>query len=310
MSRIARIKSPGYIYHIMCRSISEVALFRDDDDKTYYLGLLKKYCVKFHCSILAYCLLDNHLHIHLDPQGFDISKYMHCVNLSYVIYYNKKYKRHGHVLQGRFESRVVSSDSYNLAVSAYIHNNPKDIEGYHNREYEYPFSSMGIYNGTRKDKLGLVNTGFILGLFNTGDKDKAVKSYTEFVTKQKDLATDKSITKCLSRFASNEYRDERNIIFRNYKPAEILTYITKKLGMRDIESIKLKSNRGTTNIRSFSAFILRSLCGYTYKDICKSIGNISLSATSRLCSNGYKLFAKREEYRSIFDEIVKMAVPA
>lgn len=141
MPRFARFKSPEYIYHIMCRSISEINLFRDDDDdddKNYYLALLKKYKEKFHCKIYAYCLMDNHLHCHFDPQGFDISKFMLCVNTSYVLYYNKKYNRHGHVFQGRYESRVISSDTYNLAVSAYVHNNPKDVEGYRGRECEYP----------------------------------------------------------------------------------------------------------------------------------------------------------------------------
>ena len=131
--------------------------------------------------------------MHIDPQGFDISKYMLCVNTSYVLYYNKKYSRHGHVFQGRYESRVVSNDGYNLAVSAYIHNNPKDVEGYNGREYEYPFSSMGIYLGQKKDILGLIDRGFILGLFNLTDPIKAVQQYYEFVQKQKDMATDKSI---------------------------------------------------------------------------------------------------------------------
>jgi putative transposase len=126
MPRIARAKSHESIYHIMCRSISEFNLFRDDDDKNHYLDLLKRYCSRFHCSVFAYCLMDTHLHLHLDPQGFDVSRFMHGVNLSYAVYYNLKHKRHGHVFQGRFESKVTASDKYNLAVSAYIHNNAKD----------------------------------------------------------------------------------------------------------------------------------------------------------------------------------------
>ena len=42
MPRKAREKSPESVYHIMCRSESEFLLFRDDEDKDYYLGLLKK----------------------------------------------------------------------------------------------------------------------------------------------------------------------------------------------------------------------------------------------------------------------------
>ena len=93
MPRKAREKHNEAIYHIMCRSESEFLLFRESIDKDYYLGLLKKNSDKYKCSIYAFCLMDNHLHLHLDPKGFDISKFMHIMNTSYVLYYNRKYKR-------------------------------------------------------------------------------------------------------------------------------------------------------------------------------------------------------------------------
>gem|GEM_PF-2231683 len=39
----ARIKAEDAIYHIMSRSISEVDLFQSNEDKDYYLRLLKRY---------------------------------------------------------------------------------------------------------------------------------------------------------------------------------------------------------------------------------------------------------------------------
>src|SRR5690606_5705141 len=93
------------------------------------------------------------------------------LNTAYVRYYNRKYNRHGHVFQGRFESRILDTDEYNLAVSAYIHNNPHDISGFSGREEHYEFSSYGIYLGIRKDTYELIDKSFIMGLFNiTGDK--------------------------------------------------------------------------------------------------------------------------------------------
>jgi REP element-mobilizing transposase RayT len=85
MPRKAREKYPGAIFHIMCRSISELMLFRDNEDKNYYLRLLKRYKEKYKCSIYAYCIMNNHLHLHLDPKGFDVSKFMHSTNTAYVL---------------------------------------------------------------------------------------------------------------------------------------------------------------------------------------------------------------------------------
>lgn len=308
MPRAARAKAPEFIYHVMCRSISEFNLFRDEDDKHYYLGLLKKYTGKFQCKIYAYCLMDSHLHMHLDPKGYDISKFMHCVNLSYVAYYNRKYKRHGHVLQGRFESRVISSDAYNLAVSAYIHNNAKDVEGYNGRVHLYPFSSMGIYLGIRKDTLGLIDTGFILKQFDIGDIIKAAVRYNEFVTKQREEASDKSIAKCLARFAVHMYRNERVILLRDYKPSKLIGYISEKLGLISIECIRIKYKRSVLKFRSFCAFTLRTLCGLSFKKICESLSNISLSGCARLCNKGYELFCEDARYKKLFEDITRTAL--
>jgi putative transposase len=41
----------------------------------------------------------------------------------YVMWYNKKYKRTGHLFQDRFKSEPVESDEYLLTVVRYIHQN-------------------------------------------------------------------------------------------------------------------------------------------------------------------------------------------
>ena len=310
MARIARLKPPESIYHVMGRSISELTLFPQDDDKRYFLALLKKYCDKFHCTILAYCLMDTHFHLHFDPQGFDLSRFMHCTNLSYVLYYNKKYHRRGHLFQGRFESRVITSDSYNLAVSTYIHNNPADIPAYQGKEAEYPFSSLGIYLGCRRDTLGLVDTDYILGLLNERDRGRAVTEYRKFVNRQKDTVTEQDMKQCLKRFASNEYRCERKMLYRDYTPSQVACYVAHKLNLPVEEMIKIKSSRFTSGVRAFYAFILRAVCSFTYRDICEVIGNISLSASSRLCRLGYELVYSNPSYREIFQDILQMGKAA
>ncbi len=85
MPRRAREKNAESIYHVMCRSVSEYQLFRDEEDKTYYLGLLKRYIDRYKCRIYAYCLMDSHLHLQLDPRGFDISRFMHSANVAYDV---------------------------------------------------------------------------------------------------------------------------------------------------------------------------------------------------------------------------------
>ena len=79
----------------MCKSISEVDLYRDFEDKEKYLSLMKKYKKLYNVKIYGYCLMDNHAHLLVDANGADISKVMHGINFSYAMYYNKKYQREG-----------------------------------------------------------------------------------------------------------------------------------------------------------------------------------------------------------------------
>ena len=308
MPRKARQKAPECIYHIMLRSVSEILLFRDDEDKDYFLGLLKRYVDKYRCSIYAYCLMDNHVHLHFDPKGFDVSKFMHCLNTAYVRYYNKKYNRHGHVLQGRFESRILSSDEYNLAVSAYIHNNPHDIEGYEGREEAYKYSSYGIYLGIRRDTMKLVDKSFIKGLFNVKEEREFVQRYSEFVSCHRDIGSMKEISKRVIAKEENEYIGGREVIIRERAIGKVMTYIADRVISRGKVSLLEKSKRRSMGYRAFMAYVLRVLCGLKYKDISASIHNITISGCSRLCDKGYELVQKDEFYGKLFNELMSCGI--
>ena len=307
MPRKARLKSPESIYHIICRSVSEVPLFRNNEDKDYYLSLLKRYTDKYKCSIYAYCLMDNHVHIHFDAKGFDVSKFMHGTNTAYVRYYNKKYGRHGHLFQDRFESRILGTDEYNLAVSAYIHNNPSDIEGYGNKEHLYKYSSYGVYLG-KKDLLGLVNKSFIKSIFNLKGDESFVKKYCEFVSHQRDMGSINSIMKQLPPTIEHEYRSERKIILRDHSVSQMLSYISDKVIKGGTGVMLLKAKRSTMNFRAFCAYTMRTLCGLSYREICQNMYNMTASGCARLCDTGFRLTSNNEKYQKIFKELIYLKV--
>ena len=310
MPRKAREKYAEAIFHVMCRSISEILLFKNDSDKDYYLELLKKYTARYKCSIYAYCLMDNHLHLHLDPRGFDVSKFMHCINTAYVRYYNKKYQRHGHVFQDRFESRILNTDEYNLTVSAYIHNNPRDLEGFSNKEEDYKYSSYGIYLGIRPDTLNLVDKNFVMGIFNVNDGKKFAEKYFGFVSHQRDVGSFKELKKKLSSSIENEYVSGRKVIIRELSPSKAIFFISGKFLVSektDTQNIDLmtKSRRSSLDYRAFCAYALRVLGGLGYKEICGSMYNMTISGCSRLCSRGYKLLKDGDSfYSNLFHDLI------
>ena len=304
MPRAARKKSEESMYHVMCRSISEINLFQCDEDKDYYLGLLKRYTEKFHCKIYAYVLMDNHVHFYINPCGYDISLFMRCLNNAYVAYYNKRYQRRGHLFQGRFASTIVDKDTYSLTLSAYIHNNPKDLPGYAGKEEHYRYSSYGIYTGLRKDTEGLVDTDFILCHFGS-DKESAQQKYRAFTDSMRETGIMKEVdNNIIKAYSENVYSSEKQYIVRNRVPEEIIEKLCYILGEGLPQRLRTKYSRETSCIRSFATYIMRTLCGYTYKNICEFVGNMSTSGVTRLSNQGFKLLSENERYRKAFDSLI------
>ena len=302
MTRAARIKEPTAIYHIMSHSITEFDLFPNNADKEYFLDLMQKYNAKHNCKTYGYCLMTNHYHLIIDTCGYDISKYMKSLNQSHVRYINKTYKRKGHLLAERFKSKIIDSDEYMMTVSAYIHNNPKDLPGYNGKEFEYPYSSMGIYLGKVKDKRNLVDTDYILGYISENDRKKAVKAYAEMVIERRDIGINKKLREYLDEFNKEQYEyiSHRRIILRDKKPEEVIKLISEKLGIEDISILMHRWKRNAMEFRQVTAYVLNNFCGLSINEITKLMYNISNSCCAKLSNKGYEAFRNNSSLKECF----------
>lgn len=300
MPRCARIKGCDSTYHIMVRSINDVALYRDYKDKDKYLSLIKKYQEIFLFKVYAYCIMDTHAHFIIFAYGADISKIMHGINQSYAQYFNKKYKRHGHVFADRFKSNIVKDERYLLSLSGYIHNNPKDIKRFENRIEKYPYSSLGVYLGLYKDMCGILDINFVLDHFGS-NIISARKNYVEFISKCKDLHEIASVE---FKDEKTEYRSGKTILIRGYSIDDIVSYVAEKTGSRAL-SLNIKHYSKATELRAICALFMRSLCDMKCTDICKVLGNITQSRVSKLCSVGYDLMCSNEKYKSLMQEFIQ-----
>jgi len=149
--------SNNEIYHVIIRAIDGIKLFHDKQDylrmihdlfefnnvnpvasvsrMTYYrnpksndvtrpglVTLRKKR--KLLIEILAFCLMPNHVHLLVRQlQVSGISKFMQKFG-GYVLYYNEKYKRKGHLFQGRFSAVHIKTNNQLQTIFVYVHTNP------------------------------------------------------------------------------------------------------------------------------------------------------------------------------------------
>jgi REP element-mobilizing transposase RayT len=304
MPRTARVKSPDAKYHIMSRSISEVDLFRDEEDKSRYLKIIRRYKNKYKIRINVYCLMDNHSHLIIDANGADISKVMHGINLSYARYFNKKYGRHGHLFQDRFKSKVIGNNGYFLRLSAYIHNNPHSLKGYEKSVESYKYSSLGIYMGTRRDKLKILDKGYLLGLFSRSSSSTALKLYVDYMRRYTGEA--------LSREAEFEdegtrYVDTSCILYRDCTVEKVEKFLMERIGATKAVLMTRNSSK-TVEQRAIFALFLRCFCNYSSRAICKVMGSISQSRVSMLCAKGIDLVLEKSDYRNLMAEFMDLCI--
>ncbi len=188
MPRHKRKKAEFTTYHIIQRGNERRNIFLSDEDKTRFIETLLRMKEKYNFLIYAYCLMDNHLHLVIYDNGNDISQLMKSINTSYVFYFNKIYRRSGHLFQDRFKSEIIKDDVYLLEVSKYIHNNPVKA-GIVEKPEEYRWSSYNLYIGNHKNISNLVNTEKILGMISE-KQEVAVKEYINFVCQTEESGLD------------------------------------------------------------------------------------------------------------------------
>ncbi|MBU3188468.1 transposase [Clostridium bowmanii] len=300
MARMARLKAADAIFHIMCKSISEVDLYRDSEDKEKYLSLVKKYKDLYKVKIYGYCLMDNHVHLLVDSNGSDISKVMHGINFSYATYFNKKYKRDGHLFKDRFKSKIVDNESYLRTVSLYIHNNPTDIGKFKDCPETYAFSSLGIYIGKRRDHFNIIDYGFVMGFFGN-NLDTARKNYISLVLGN----TDEQLKDELEfKGEKTEYRSGRIIIERNFTSEDVLKFIASKMNISELHFHR-KYSRKLVGVKALTVVLLRGLCNFKFSDISSTLGNITQARISQLTSIGIEMIGTDKKYESIIEEFIE-----
>ena len=174
--------SKDEIYHIYNRGNAKENIFINDQDRGVFICRLRK-CLfpndkEFEkdrvnstplpdkaFSLISYCLMPNHFHFLIKQNTeIPISTLMSRLCTAYSKYFNKKYKRIGHLFQDQFKQVHIDNNEYLKWVSCYIHQNPK-VAGLITDASSYKWSSYAYYLG-RPDKITR-DSNLILDQFKT-----------------------------------------------------------------------------------------------------------------------------------------------
>ncbi len=158
-----KLTGEGGYFHLFNRGNGMQNIFLDNEDYKFFLLKLKQNLFPDETlkrmrplpegsfSIFSYCLMPNHFHLLLrQNKEYPVQKFLLRVCTSYSKYFNKKYKKVGHVFQDRFKQVNIEDDEQLLWIQAYINLNPV-IDKFVDNITKYEWSSyreiIGMLNG-------------------------------------------------------------------------------------------------------------------------------------------------------------------
>lgn len=167
MPRRLREELDGGIYHVYARGNAKQAIYLDDADRRTYLRLLGLAIKRRGWCCLAYCLMDNHVHLLLETPQAGLAAGMQWLQSVYAQTFNARHGRVGHLFQGRYGSVRVTTDGQLWALFRYVGVNPVEA-GLCDRPSAWPWGSYGALHA---DAPSWLNQEHVLGLLAASGGD-------------------------------------------------------------------------------------------------------------------------------------------
>ncbi|HSQ19569.1 MAG TPA: transposase [Blastocatellia bacterium] len=177
MARKLRAEVEGGLYHVITRGNNRRQIFNSPADYEQFLSLLAVQKVKLPFFLYAYSLMTNHVHLLIERRADAVGRIMHRVLTGYSQYYNRRYRRVGHLLQGRHRAILCQSDRYLAELVRYIHLNPVRAKIVDQPE-QYQYSGHRAYLGL--EPAWIVDVDPVLRHFGA-KKKLAREAYRQFV---------------------------------------------------------------------------------------------------------------------------------
>jgi putative transposase len=184
MARLARLVIPNVPHHVTQRGNRKLPVFFSDADRKAYLGLISEACKRQQTRCLAWCLMNNHIHLILIPASEDgLRATLAEAHRRYSRAVNAREGWTGYLFQGRFASYPME-DAHLMAAIRYVENNPV-AAGLIKRAEDWAWSSARAHISGKADGLtdlsydfgGIANWSAMLAKgLEAADEDPAIEA--------------------------------------------------------------------------------------------------------------------------------------
>ena len=179
MPRRPRDELAGAIHHVFARGNAKQDIYLDDADRERYLVILGRAVVRHRWRCLAYCLMHNHVHLLVETPAPNLGRGIQWLHGTYANAFNHRYRRSGHVFQGRFGSVRMMSDAQLVMAARYIARNPVEA-GICGLPEQWPWGSHPAALDQTATGPAWLDTPRLLGFFGAGGGE-ARRRYADLV---------------------------------------------------------------------------------------------------------------------------------
>lgn len=179
MPRQSRLDAPGVLHHVMGRGIEKRNIFINDADRHDFIERLSGLSDDGAMDIYAWALLPNHFHLLCKTRNRPLPSTMRKLLTGYVVNFNRRHRRYGHLFQNRYKSIVCQEDRYFKELVRYIHLNllraglVDDLDHLAQSPWSGHSAVLGIY------KMPWQETEYVLSHFGQNHNGRA--NYLQFV---------------------------------------------------------------------------------------------------------------------------------
>ena len=316
MARKPRIEFPGAFYHVIARGNNRQKIFACEEDYKYFLFFLKRTKERFKFTVYSYALMPNHFHLLIETGEVPLSKIMQSLQLNYTQYFNRRYKKSGHLFQGRYKAILCQKESYLLELIRYIALNPIRAK-LAKSLVAWPWSSYAEIVAQRKPEI--ISAGDVLGLFGI-QRGATVSAFQRFVNDGLSEGHKQEYYRLKDQriLGENEFAEDiiKNTVtdfeYRRISIDETVDIVAKHMGVgREVILSTTNERRGAEG-KALVSYICRTIGGFRSKNVSRYFKR-SEPAISKMVKNMEADIIENETKRrliaNIEDEIKKRYRP-
>jgi REP element-mobilizing transposase RayT len=266
MVRPLRIEFPGAVYHVTSRGNAKQAIFIEDGDRERFFDVLTIVVERFNWFCHACCLMGNHYHLLIETPDGNLSKGMRELNGVYTQGFNQRYRRVGHLFQGRYKAIIVEKDNHLMSLCRYVVLNPVRV-GLTERPEQWRWSSYRATIGLGR-RPSFLTIDWILSQF---DKRKRVgmEKYRRFVMEGVDKESPWETLRGQIFYGTEEFIKQLSRLLdekRNIKEVPRLQRFVARPQLSELFKGKGEKAKGKTIYNAYIRY------GYTMKEISDHLG--------------------------------------